>query len=239
MKRKEDFVGFEKHEYNPIIRPKTETLLREILQKFKPTSILEIGTYLGYSSVLMLESCPSAHVVTLEKDEQNFSDACKNLAEYKGRVELICCDAFDFLKLCVENIESVAESGVSKEISVENFAGKRVKYEDFLNANASLDENKKFPFPFKQFDLIFLDGPKGQYHKYLPYLKQMLNCGGVLVCDDVLFYGLVNGDGKVKHKHRSIVEHLRKFLTDLQADANFETKIYDFEDGVSVSVKKY
>lgn len=193
MKKKEEFVGFSKHEYNPLVRPKTEALLREILLKFKPKNVLEIGTFIGYSASLILEACPCARVVTLEKDAENFEDACKNLEEYGGRVELFCCDAIEYLK---EN------------------------------------EDKE------KFDLIFLDGPKGQYHKYLPFLKKLLNIGGVLVCDDVLFYGLVNTGGVVKHKHRSIVEHLRKFLKELQADLDFDTKIYDFEDGVSVSIKK-
>ena len=89
----------------------------------------------------------------------------------------------------------------------------------------------------KKFDFIFLDGAKGQYYKYLPYLKDCLNAGGVLMADDVLFYGLVSAE-KVLHKHRSIAMHLRLFLQSLQNDADFKTTIYDFEDGVSVSEKR-
>ncbi len=89
----------------------------------------------------------------------------------------------------------------------------------------------------KKFDFIFLDGAKGQYFKYLPYLKESLNAGGVLMADDVLFYGLVGSEEKVLHKHRSIATHLRLFLQKLQDDADFKTTIYDFEDGVSVSEK--
>lgn len=92
------------------------------------------------------------------------------------------------------------------------------------------DKNSKF-------DLIFLDGAKGQYHKYLPYLKEMLCKGGILVVDDVMFYGLVQSDGKIAHKHRSIVNNLRKFLDMLKNDADFDTQIFEFEDGVSVSRK--
>ena len=89
----------------------------------------------------------------------------------------------------------------------------------------------------KKFDFVFLDGAKGQYHKYLPYLKACLNAGGVLMADDVLFYGLVSAEN-VAHKHRSIAMHLRLFLQELQNDPDFQTKIYDFEDGVSVSEKR-
>ena len=89
----------------------------------------------------------------------------------------------------------------------------------------------------QMFDFVFLDGAKGQYIKYLPYLKSHLNAGGVLFADDVLFYGMVTSHEKIAHKHRSIVNHLRDFLQTLQDDNDFETKIYDFDDGVSVSIK--
>lgn len=90
----------------------------------------------------------------------------------------------------------------------------------------------------EQFDFIFLDGPKGQYFKYLPYLKKMLKKGGFLLADDVLFYGLVKAEGHVEHKHRTIVNNLRKFLSDIQNDSDFETTIYDFANGMSLSRKK-
>ena len=196
MKKKEEFVGFARHEYCPIIRPKTEALLREVLQKEQPKHILEIGTFLGYSAAVMLETCPNAQIVTIEKNAQNAEDAKQNLKEFGGRAQVLCCDAMDFLK---EN--------------------------DLIKKGQCLD-------------FIFLDGAKGQYIKYLPHLKNLLRSEGFLMCDDILFYGLVQADGKIAHKHRSIVNNLRKFLDTLQADTDFETKIFEFEDGVSISRKR-
>ena len=193
MKKKEEFVGFSRHEYNPIIRERSEKLLRELVLKHEPKQILEIGTFIGYSTVCMLESYEDAFVTTLEKDEKNFQDAKENLREYASRVNALNCDAYEFLK---ENSE-------------------------------------------KKFDLVFMDGPKGQYIKYLPYLKTMLKTNGILVCDDILLHGLVKFDEKIKHKHRSMVNNLRKFLDEIQTDDDFETTLYEFEDGISVSVKKH
>ena len=98
---------------------------------------------------------------------------------------------------------------------------------EFLETNQSL-----------KFDFVFLDGPKGQYIKYLPFLKKMLNKNGVLFADDVLFYGLVNSNEKIEHKHRALVNNLRKFLDEIRNDSDFDTTIYDFDDGVSISKKK-
>ena len=88
----------------------------------------------------------------------------------------------------------------------------------------------------KKFDLIFLDGPKGQYFKYLPYLKSMLNLGGYLVADDVLFHGYVKQEN-VGHKHRTIVNSLKNYLADLDADPSFSHELIEMEDGLSVAQK--
>lgn len=194
MKSKEEFFGFENHEYNPIVRSESIKLLSSLIEKHKPKQILEIGTFIGYSASVMLESFSGSFVTTIEKNKENAECAVKNLKElgFEERFEVVNADASDFL---IEN------------------------------------QNKKF-------DFIFLDGPKGQYVRYLPYLKNMLNEGGVLVADDILFYGLVRSQQKIDHKHRSLVNNLRKFLEVLQNDKDLETVIYDFENGMSVSVKK-
>lgn len=195
MKSKEDFVGFDKHEYAPIVRSESMKLLLNLLKENNPKNILEIGTFIGYSASAMLEACSDCFVSTLEINEKNVVDARENLLKlgFKNRFEVVHCDAIDYLQ----------------------------KFHDQ-----------------KQFDLIFLDGPKGQYFKYFPYLKEMLKSGGILVADDILFYGMVRSTDKIDHKHRALVNNLRKFLDLLAEDKDFETTIYEFDNGMSVSVKK-
>ena len=69
-------------------------------------------------------------------------------------------------------------------------------------------------------------------------MKNLLSKGGVLFVDDIMYYGLVKSQEKIIHKHRSIVNNLRKFLEMLENDQDFETQIYEIEDGYSVSIKK-
>ena len=45
----------------------------------------------------------------------------------------------------------------------------------------------------KKFDLIYLDGPKGQYINYLPKLINMLNPNGAIIADNIFFHGMVTG----------------------------------------------
>lgn len=88
-----------------------------------------------------------------------------------------------------------------------------------------------------KFDFIFLDGPKSQYVKQLPYLISLLNTGGMLIADNVLFMGQVLSDVYPKHKHRTMIFNLRKFIKDVQNDHRLESKIIDIEDGL-ILVKK-
>lgn len=194
MKSKEEFQGFDEHEYKPIAREKSIEVLEELIKKNHPKMILEIGTFIGYSASVMLEADKENFVRTVEIDEKNARDARKNLSElgFDGRFEVVCADAMDFL----------------------------VEHSD------------------EKYDFIFLDGPKGQYIKYLPYLKKMMNKGAILLADDILFYGLVRSNEKIPHKHRSLVNNLRRFLTALEEDDELETTIYDFANGMSQSRKK-
>lgn len=85
------------------------------------------------------------------------------------------------------------------------------------------------------YDLIFLDGPKAQYLKYLPDLKRLLKIGGVLFSDDVLLYGWVNGEAP--KKRHVLVDKIREYLRVLCDDESFWTSVLELGDGVAVSVR--
>ena len=89
-----------------------------------------------------------------------------------------------------------------------------------------------------QFDLVFLDGPKAQYVDFLPYIKKMMNDGGVLVADNVLFHGYVENLPPKKDRAYGMALNMNKFLNDLFADGDFESVILEVGDGISLSVKK-
>lgn len=90
----------------------------------------------------------------------------------------------------------------------------------------------------QQFDFIFLDGPKGQYIKYLPHIKRLAKSGGIVFCDDVLYFGMVMDDSKVIHKKITIVRNLRDFISKCQQDNDFETELLEIDDGILILKKK-
>lgn len=88
-------------------------------------------------------------------------------------------------------------------------------------------------------DLLFIDAAKGAYttffERYLPYL----NPKGIVVCDNLLFHGLVAEESLCETKNqRKIAEKIRKFNQYLMARTDFDTHVYEIGDGLSISIRK-
>ena len=87
------------------------------------------------------------------------------------------------------------------------------------------------------YDFIFLDGPKGHYFQYLPDLLRVLNKGGILFADNVLFRGYIFSKEKTPRRYSTTVHSMENFLTYLTTTDGLKTKVYDLEDGVSITEK--
>lgn len=73
----------------PIIRPEAESLLRFLIRTGRPSSILEVGTGVGYSALFMSEYMPRAcRITTIEKYEKRIPEARRNFLA-SGRSERI------------------------------------------------------------------------------------------------------------------------------------------------------
>lgn len=84
----------------PILRPETESFLRTLMAAKKPGRVLEIGTAIGYSAILMAKAMAKPDIVTIESWEKRIPLAQENLkrAGYEGTVRLIQGDAGKVLK---------------------------------------------------------------------------------------------------------------------------------------------
>lgn len=93
------------------------------------------------------------------------------------------------------------------------------------------------PYITGSYQIILLDGPKGQYASFASMLLPVLARGGLLICDNVLFRGMLSGDRRVRPRKRTLVKKLDMFLRDLSADSRLMTSILPIGDGISVSLK--
>ena len=85
----------------PIIRKPLQSFFRFLLRYVKPKSILEVGTAVGFSALLMSEYAPKdCKITTIEKYEKRIPVAKENFRKYgkDGQIELLEGDAADILK---------------------------------------------------------------------------------------------------------------------------------------------
>ena len=89
-----------KQERIPIIRPQVQNLLRTVIAGLKPRSILEVGTAVGFSAILMAQCAPGdCRITTIENYKKRIPVARENFerAGYSDRITLIEGDAADVL----------------------------------------------------------------------------------------------------------------------------------------------
>ncbi len=87
--------------YVPIIRRETQSFLKTLLAAKKPKSILEVGTAVGFSALLMAEySQPETRITTIEKYEKRIPIAEENFRRAGREKQIIFLkgDAAEVLK---------------------------------------------------------------------------------------------------------------------------------------------
>ena len=127
------------------------------------------------------------------------------------------------------------------EIDEEKIAIAKENYKKFgVDDRAKIfqgDAGEIIPILTGEYDLIFLDGPKGHYYEYLPHLLSVLNVGGILFADNVLFRGYVGDKVKTPHRFATTKHSMENYLRAVTEDENLKTQIIDMEDGVSITEK--
>ncbi len=184
---------FARKNFIPVMLDDTKQLLFDTVARCQPKRILEIGTAIGYSGIVMLSACPTATLNTIEMLESSALLARQN---------------FD-------------EAGVTDRVNL--FVGDARQIVTYLTG---------------EYDFIFMDGPKGQYEVFLPYLTKLLSVGGTLVCDNVLYKGLVeNVPTNKRHKHITVARNMHAFLEEITHSNNYHTTLHRIGDGVTVSTR--
>jgi len=84
----------------PILLPETVAFLKQILRLYKPKKILEIGTAIGYSGLVMMDAT-EAELITLEIDENSAEKAKSEFEKwgYSNRAKIFVGDACEIIPL--------------------------------------------------------------------------------------------------------------------------------------------
>ena len=171
----------------PLIKDEGLAFLLDLIEKRGFRQILELGTAVGYSAIEMASLNEDIHVDTIEKKEDMYLQAVRN----------------------------IDEAGLSKRIRVFHEA-----IEDHV--------------PDREYDLIFVDAAKAQYHSYLEQYLGCLKEDGVMVFDNMIFHGLIYEiEGIRSRALRALVNKIARFRRDVQNDKRFDIMIFDdIGDGI-------
>lgn len=97
---KETILEMERYaeEYNvPIIEKESIAFIMKYIKLHNVKRILEIGTAIGYSGILMASVAPDITLTTIERDEKRYLEALKNIKKcgLEKRIEVVFQDALE------------------------------------------------------------------------------------------------------------------------------------------------
>lgn len=97
---------------------------------------------------------------------------------------------------------------------------------DALDTLSKLDDS---------FDLVFIDAKKTDYSKYYDLVIDKVNSGGVIISDNVIWYGKTAKEVKEKDKKTLALQDFNQKLLD---DVRVENFILPVRDGLNIARKK-
>lgn len=165
-------------------------VLSMISKLIRPKSILELGTFTGYSTLCLAEGLVS-------NGELHTIDINEELVDFQRKY-------FD-------------KSSFGKQI--------------IQHTGSALDI---IPELNQTFDLVFIDADKPNYSNYFHLIIDKLNSGGIILSDNVLWYGKVVEPLDEKDKSTKAV---LDYNTLLKEDERIETVLLPIRDGLTISRK--
>lgn len=102
-----------------MIPHETVAYFRLLLESLQPEKILEIGTAIGFSALLMAEHAPQTQITTIDRNPEMIELAKANFAKYDSRqqITLLEGDAVDLLETLEDSYDLVfMDSAKSKYV---------------------------------------------------------------------------------------------------------------------------
>lgn len=171
------------------------------------------------------------HVPIIDEEVKQFLSFY--LKTLKPRKILELGTAIGYSSIWMSQLPSVEEVH-TVEIRPEmfNLAKENIQKAGRTNIKQFLGDAEEFLDQAKEsYDFIFIDAAKGQYPFYFQKAKKLLTKGGVIGFDNILFRGMISNQSLVKRRKITIVKRLRKLLSELKLDENFEKALIPLGDG--------
>ena len=130
------------NEHNvPIIEKESIAFIMKYIKTNNIKKILEIGSAIGYSSILMASVDPEIEVTTIERDETRYLECINNVKKcgFDKRINVVFQDALDV------NLSNVSYDLIFIDAAKGQYTKFFEKFQYFLNENGSIiTDNLKF-----------------------------------------------------------------------------------------------
>ena len=141
MKTFEEIEQYAKDNYVPIARKDFVTFLKKLIVDNNYTDILEIGSAIGYSAILMASVSDKVTVTTIERDDTRYMECLKNVkkCDLEKRINVVCQDALEM------NLSGVSYDLIFIDAAKGQYTKFFEKYKYFLKpGGVIITDNLKF-----------------------------------------------------------------------------------------------
>lgn len=196
----------------------------------------------------------SEYVRELVKSDKVLKDLQNYAIEKK--VPIITSEVLDFMiymlkftkaKNVLEIGTAIGYSGIFLAKNCENLTTIEIDENRYIEAKENFkkygvnnvkqilgDANEEILKLDDKFDFVFIDAAKSNYMNFFNLTYPLLNQGGLIFIDNILFKGYVSTTGYPK-RYKTIVKNLRNFIDYL--NENYDFSLLPFGDGVAL-IKK-
>lgn len=187
-------VQLNRETYQKILQPRMLSghfqgrVLSMLSKLIRPASILEIGTYTGYSALCLCEGMQEngvLHTIDIEEELVDFQRKYFDKSVWGKQIHQHLGDALDII-----------------------------------------------PTMNSKFDLVFIDADKENYINYFHLIVPMMNKGGIILSDNVLWSGKVLENVKENDLTTKILLEYNQLLKN---DTRVETVLLPIRDGLTIS----
>ena len=187
-------VQLNRETYQKVLQPRMLSghfqgrVLSMLSKLIRPLTILEIGTYTGYSALCLCEGMQEGgvlHTIDIKEELVDFQRKYFDKSVWGNQIHQHLGDALEVIP------------------------------------NLNL-----------KFDLVFIDADKENYIRYFHLIVPMMNKGGIILSDNVLWSGKVIEEVKDNDLTTKILLEYNQLLKN---DARVETVLLPIRDGLTVS----
>lgn len=125
----------------PIIEKDSIAFIMKFIKANNIKEVLEIGSAIGYSSILMASADSDVRVTTIERDQNRYMECLKNVKEcdLDKRINVVCQDALEL------NLSGVSYDLIFIDAAKGQYTKYFEKYKYFLKPNGVIvSDNLKF-----------------------------------------------------------------------------------------------